>query len=103
MLTGRLKRIPRERHLPLIMSTTEHTLVAAKGEQPKPTEPKQAHHKRWYAFLLSPLWGCLLLALLVRVWLVIHTHGVIDGDEALVGIQAQHILHGEFPLYFYGQ
>jgi hypothetical protein len=37
------------------------------------------------------------------VYLVIHTHGVIDGDEALVGIQAQHILKGERPIYFYGQ
>jgi hypothetical protein len=32
-----------------------------------------------------------------------HTHGVIDGDEALVGIQAEHILHGELPVYFSGQ
>jgi len=39
----------------------------------------------------------------VRIWLVIHTHGVIEGDEALVGIQAQHILQGERPIYFYAQ
>jgi hypothetical protein len=49
------------------------------------------------------LWVCLLVAAAVRVWLVIHTHGVIDGDEALVGIQAEHILRGELPVYFYGQ
>ncbi len=49
------------------------------------------------------LTSCLILALLVRLWLVIHTHGVIDGDEALVGIQAQHILQGERPVYFYAQ
>src|SRR5438552_14865927 len=40
---------------------------------------------------------CCLLALLVRIELVIHTHGVIDGDEALVGLQAEHILQGEWP------
>ncbi|GAC1348918.1 MAG: hypothetical protein NVSMB27_18450 [Ktedonobacteraceae bacterium] len=52
---------------------------------------------------ISPLWLCLLIALAVRVWLVVHTNGVIDGDEALVGIQAERLLHGNFPAYFYGQ
>ncbi len=37
------------------------------------------------------------------MWLVIRTHGLVDGDEALVGIQAEHILRGELPIYFYGQ
>jgi hypothetical protein len=50
-----------------------------------------------------PLLFCLLIAIAVRVWLVIHTQGFIDGDEALVGIQAEHILRGEFPVYFYNQ
>ncbi len=47
----------------------------------------------------------MLIALALRVWLTVRTHGVIDGDEAMVGIQAEHILRGEqpFPLYFYGQ
>lgn len=49
------------------------------------------------------LWICLVLALAVRVWFVIHTHGVVEGDESLVAIQAQHILHGERPVYFFGQ
>jgi hypothetical protein len=49
------------------------------------------------------LWVCLLLALVVRVWLVARTNGVIDGDEVLVGVQAEHILRGELPIYFYGQ
>jgi len=42
------------------------------------------------------------VGLLVRALLIIHTQGVIDGDEALVSIQAQHILRGELPIYFYG-
>ena len=50
-----------------------------------------------------PLLFCLLITLLVRAWLAIHTQGFIDGDEALVGIQAEHILHGELPIYFYSQ
>jgi hypothetical protein len=49
------------------------------------------------------LWVCLLITVIIRVWLVLRTHGIIDGDEALVGIQAEHILHGELPIYFYGQ
>src|SRR5207245_8386841 len=53
--------------------------------------------------LRSPLWLCLLIALLIRAWLTYHTHGAIDGDESLVGIQAEHILRGEHPIYFYGQ
>jgi len=59
------------------------------------------HHPRIYGGVT--LWVCLLVAVATRVWLVIHTHGVIDGDEALVGIQAEHILRGELPVYFYGQ
>jgi hypothetical protein len=50
-----------------------------------------------------PLALCLLLTLGIRLWLVGRTHGFIDGDEALVGIQAQHILRGELPAYYYGQ
>lgn len=60
-------------------------------------------HQGHYAWLRSPLWLCLLLALGLRIWLVIRTQGFIDGDEAVVGIQAQHILRGELPVYYYGQ
>ena len=45
----------------------------------------------------------MLVAIAARTWLVVHTHGVIDGDEAIVGIQAGHILRGELPIYYYGQ
>ena len=55
------------------------------------------------AWVHSPLWIYLLIALLLRIWLIVHTQGVMDGDEALVGIQADHILRGEHPVYFYGQ
>src|SRR6266516_7185081 len=67
------------------------------------TQAQQQLQRSWYSILRSPLWLCLLVALLIRVWLVYHTHGVIDGDEAMVGIQAEHILRGEHPIYFYGQ
>jgi hypothetical protein len=41
--------------------------------------------------------------ILVRLLLIVRTHAMIDGDEALVGIQAQNILHGQYPTYFYAQ
>ena len=56
----------------------------------------------WYAVFRSPLWLCVLAGVLVRVWLSIRTHGTLDGDEALLGIQAEHILRGARPIYFYG-
>src|SRR5437588_1639137 len=89
----------------------------AVGQRPTqaPIQALQQLQRSWYSILrstlcsalcsalCSPLWLCLLAALLIRVWLVYHTHGVIDGDEAMVGIQAEHILRGEHPYYYYGQ
>ncbi len=51
----------------------------------------------------APLALAILLSLAARITLLIRTHAMIDGDEALVGIQAQHILQGARPVYFYGQ
>lgn len=65
--------------------------------------PATSELSRWRRMLFSPLWLCLLLALIVRIWLIVRSQGMIDGDEVLVGIQAEHILHGDFPIYFYGQ
>ena len=45
----------------------------------------------------------IVLSLLARITLLIRTNAMIDGDEAMVGIQAQHILQGARPVYFYGQ
>ena len=56
-------------------------------------------NRRPHALLLLAI----ALSLFVRITLLIRTHAMIDGDEALVGIQAQHILHGARPVYFYGQ
>ncbi len=58
---------------------------------------------RWTQVWRSPVWICFCVAILTRIWLIIHTHGVMSGDEATVGIQAEHILRGEFPIYYYGQ
>ncbi len=50
-----------------------------------------------------PLVLALVLGILGRILIVVRTNAMIDGDEALVGIQAEHILQGERPFYFYGQ
>src|SRR5438309_11203539 len=84
------------------MRTKEKSVetVAAEGTSTNnPIQPK----KPWQTVILSPLSLCLLLAFGIRICLAYHTHGVIDGDEAMVGIQAEHILRGEHPIYFYGQ
>lgn len=57
----------------------------------------------WLNILSSPLWICFVVTVLVRAWFIVHTHNVLDGDEATVGLQAEHILRGEFPVYYYGQ
>lgn len=84
------------------MSIEEKSVEAVTEEQ-RPTQTRQQLRQRWYSVVRSPLWLCLLAALLIRVYLVYHTHSVIDGDEAMVGIQAEHILRGEHPYYYYGQ
>ena len=67
--------------------------------------PPTSIFKRWRRrrFLWASLVVFFLITVIARVWLTIHTHGVIAGDEALVGIQAEHILRGELPIYYYGQ
>ncbi|MGH2514797.1 MAG: hypothetical protein ACRDHP_04000 [Ktedonobacterales bacterium] len=51
----------------------------------------------------APLLLALLLSLAARLLLVARAHAMIDGDEALLGIQAEHILRGQYPFYFYSQ
>lgn len=68
-----------------------------------PTHSPDTQSPSRFAWLRSPLWICLLLTVLVRVWIIWTSHSFLDADEALVGLQAQHILQGERPAYFYGQ
>lgn len=57
-----------------------------------------------------PAWAVLLAALVlalgVRLYLILSAPGLLDGDEALVGLQAQAIATGTahpLPVFFYGQ
>src|SRR5258708_2587613 len=51
----------------------------------------------------APLAAALLLALAARIFLVARSHAMLDGDEALIGIQAESILRGARPFYLYSQ
>ncbi len=84
------------------MSTTKQD-ITIQSARLSPARKRQQLFERLLSLLRSPLWICLLLAFILRMWLIIRTHGLVDGDEALVGIQAEHILRGELPIYFYGQ
>jgi hypothetical protein len=81
----------------------EKSITIRSGTKDSPVVTNQQHHRVSLLRQNWPLWLCLLLALVVRAWLIFHTRGVIDGDEAIVGIQAQHILRGELPVYYFGQ
>jgi hypothetical protein len=51
-------------------------------------------------------WGIWILvgALLLKIALLLTSQSGADGDEAVVGVMAKHMLEGkEFPLVFYGQ
>jgi hypothetical protein len=92
------------------MSEIDRQAVSTRAEQAVLNTPmesaaasaEQTNQRIWYAVFRSPLWLCLLAGVLIRVALSVRTHGTLDGDEALLGIQAEHILQGERPLYFYG-
>jgi hypothetical protein len=81
----------------------EKGIIAESATKDSSLADSQQQHRRRFMLQYLPLWLCLLLALIVRAWLVFHTRGVIDGDEAMVGIQAQHILRGELPVYYISQ
>src|SRR5947199_8442701 len=84
------------------MSNTKATVISKtfEGFYRPLAAPK---HRQLLRFLWLPLIACLLLAVIVRMWLIVHTNGVIAWDQAEVGLQAEHILHGEHPIYYYGQ
>lgn len=88
--------------VPSHINQQEMSENSAKNASGRLGKARQIGGKPWYTPLLSPLWLCLLVALVIRLWLTLRTHGTLDGDEALLGIQAEHILQGERPIYFYG-
>lgn len=48
--------------------------------------------------------GICLIGIIVRLDFLIAGGGVLDGDEAILGLMAKHIMEGRsFPIFFYGQ
>ncbi|HEU0025813.1 MAG TPA: hypothetical protein VFQ25_01745 [Ktedonobacterales bacterium] len=45
----------------------------------------------------------LALAIAIRAYFLVQSRGMVEGDEAILGIQAERILHGARPIYMYGQ
>src|SRR5260221_9561277 len=51
--------------------------------------------------IYSPLWLCFLLAILSRVWIIVHTYGVMAGGGIGEGLQPRDIFPGGVPLYYF--
>lgn len=43
------------------------------------------------------------LAAIMRAYIIARSQGMVDGDEAVLGVQAESVLHGAHPIYFSGQ
>lgn len=39
----------------------------------------------------------------LRVWIMLSSQGALDADEAVWGLMAMHVLHGQVPTFFWGQ
>jgi hypothetical protein len=47
--------------------------------------------------------GLLIVAFAYRLYLIARGWPQLDSDEAVIGLMARHILHGEYPIFFWGQ
>jgi len=82
-------------------------MAAAVRSQVTVLQDREHARVEWVAPWARPaLPAIVLLALLIRVSLIVLAPRVLDGDEALVGIQAERIAAGTahpLPVFFYGQ
>ena len=44
-----------------------------------------------------------IVGIVFRAWMLASPIGLLDSDEAVVGLMARHILDGELPIFFWGQ
>lgn len=77
---------------------------AAKVVEFRPRDARSASiraHNRFDVILVTAL---LIGAAILRIDFIRASGFVIDADEAIVGLMANHILHGgELPVFYYGQ
>jgi Dolichyl-phosphate-mannose-protein mannosyltransferase len=45
----------------------------------------------------------LVTGVALRVWILASSQGALDGDEAVWGLMARHVLHGDIPTFYWGQ
>lgn len=56
------------------------------------------------SLLATALVPCaVIVGIVFRVWMLASPIGMLDSDEAVVGLMARHMLEGEFPVFFWGQ
>ena len=76
------------------MLTAERTTLDVPASTPRPA----ASYIAWVIF------GALILAgIVARVAILTTSLGTINSDEAVVGLMARHMLHGEFSAFYWGQ
>ncbi|MDQ4123998.1 MAG: glycosyltransferase family 39 protein [Actinomycetota bacterium] len=56
------------------------------------------------SLLAAALVPCaVIVGIVFRIWMLASPIGMLDSDEAVVGLMARHMLEGEFPVFFWGQ
>jgi 4-amino-4-deoxy-L-arabinose transferase-like glycosyltransferase len=65
--------------------------------QPNSPDAARSRHQLLWAAAMAAL------AVLVRLPFLISGKIAFDSDEAVEGLMARHVLHGEFPVFFWGQ
>ncbi|HLY95088.1 MAG TPA: glycosyltransferase family 39 protein [Gaiellaceae bacterium] len=45
----------------------------------------------------------LALGVALRIWILLSSQGALDGDEAVWGLMAKHVLAGQIPTFYWGQ
>ena len=78
--------------------------VLSRGESASQRDGNRAGlSSTWWRSSRVQLAACLLLAIALRIIVLVRSHGMMDSDEAVLGIQAEQILRGARPIYFAGQ
>src|SRR5260370_36603399 len=85
--------------MPLHESTRKHrsSIMTVVSENLAPSTTASSWSGKLKA-LYSPLWLCFLLAILARVWLIVHTHGVMAAGGKIGGLHDPLVFCGGRPL-----
>src|SRR5947208_414600 len=59
--------------------------------------------RNWDKWLVAVVVVGVALGIALRIWIIASPLGPPDADEAVVGLMAKHMLHGEFRSFYWGQ